>query len=552
MDTRAPAAGRDPSSVAALVTLVTSVASGCLALTVRSAWNGVAHRPGVFLAFFGLTICLQLITVEVYNRGTMSFAGCGLLAMGFTFGVGAAMATAVVMAATLVVRRRPKLHRGLFDAAQFSLAAGAGTAFFQAFGAQHWNAIARIGPALGACAVYMALNVGLLIAAMSLSDGTPAKALWQERFRWTTPYYLAAGPLAIALTVAYEKVGITGLLAFTLPPAMMMFSVRQYVNRTRQSVEEVRQANEELQAVNADLRDLFQFAGGLASRAHDRDMLAAYAQEAIARMAGARITFLEGDSAAGFALVAGDKRIGSLLLDASANFDADRWDRLQEAILPQLATAIESAELVAEVRRKHLATIAALSRSMEAKDDYTGGHTERVSDVAIALASRLGYTGADLDAIEVGALLHDIGKIGIPERILHKPGPLDEDEWKVMREHPIISEHILSGIDLSPLVLQVARSSHERIDGRGYPDGLAGEEIPLPARIVLVADAFDALTSDRPYRRGRAIRAAIDEIKEHSGTQFCPKVVAALERIWHEEPLVLGAGHLRAVEAGAA
>jgi hypothetical protein len=378
MDTRAPAAGRDPSSVAALVTLVTSVASGVLALTARGVWNGASDRPAVFLTFFGLTICLQLITVEVYNRGTMSFAGCGLLAMGFTFGVGAAMATAVVMAATLVVRRRPKLHRGLFDAAQFSLAAGAGTAFFEAFGAGHWNAIARIGPALGACAVYMALNIGLLIAAMSLSDGTPPLVLWRERFQWTTPYYLASGPLAIALTVAYEKVGITGLLAFTLPPAMMMFSVRQYVNRTRQSVEEVRQANEELQAANDDLRDLFEFAGGLASRAHDRDTLAVYAQEALARMTGAGVTFLEGDSAAGFPLVAGDKRIGSLLLDASANFDAERWDRLQEAILPQLATALESAELVAEVRRKHLATIAALSRSMEAKDDYTGGHTERL------------------------------------------------------------------------------------------------------------------------------------------------------------------------------
>jgi HD domain len=548
MESRAPAAGRDLSSVAALVTFVTSIASVVLALAVPGALRTVEDRPDAFLAFFGLTICLQLITVEVYNRGTMSFAGCGLLAMGFTFGIGAAMATAVVMAATLVVRRRPKLHRGLFDAAQFSLAAGAGTAFFEFFGAQHWDAIARIGPAVGACAVYMAVNIGLLIAAMSLSDGTPPRALWQERFRWTTPYYLASGPLAIALTVAFEKVGITGLLAFTLPPAMMMFSVRQYVNRTRQSVEEVRQANEELRAANADLRDLFDFAGGLASRAHDRDMLTVYAQEALARMTGAGVTFLEGDSAAGFPLVAGDKRIGSLLLEASGNFDPDRWGRLQEAILPQLATAIESAELVAEVRHTHLATIAALSRSMEAKDDYTGGHTERVSDVAVALGSRLGYAGSDLDAIEVGALLHDIGKIGIPERILHKPGPLDDEEWKVMKEHPIISEHILSGIELSPLVLQIARSSHERIDGRGYPDGLAGEEIPLPARIVLVADAFDALTSDRPYRRGRAIRAAIDEIKTHAGTQFCPKVVAALERIWHEDPLVLGGSHLRAVE----
>src|SRR5205085_12522981 len=143
-----------------------------------------------------------------------------------------------------------------------------------------------------------------------------------------------------------------------------------------------------------------------------------------------------------------------------------------------------------EVRRRHLETIAALARSMEAKDYYTGGHTERVSDVAVAIAKELGMDEDEVEAVEVGALLHDIGKIGIPERILHKPGPLDEEEWKVMREHPVISEYILSEVDLSPIVLQVARSSHERIDGMGYPDRLDGDLIPLPARIVLVADAF--------------------------------------------------------------
>jgi len=193
--------------------------------------------------------------------------------------------------------------------------------------------------------------------------------------------------------------------------------------------------------------------------------------------------------------------------------------------------------------------IAALSRSMEAKDGYTAGHTERVSDIAVAIGRRMGYKGADIDALEVGALLHDIGKIGIPERILHKPGPLDDEEWKVMQRHPVLSESILSGIGLSPIVLEVARSSHERIDGKGYPDGLAGEEIPLHARIVLVADAFDALTTDRPYRAGRTARAAMEEIRAHAGTQFCPKVLAALERVYAEEPETLGEPRLRAVES---
>jgi putative nucleotidyltransferase with HDIG domain len=189
---------------------------------------------------------------------------------------------------------------------------------------------------------------------------------------------------------------------------------------------------------------------------------------------------------------------------------------------------------------------------MEAKDYYTGGHTERVSAVSVALAARLGYAGGELDAIEIGALLHDIGKIGIPERILHKPGPLDDEEWRVMKEHPIISEYILAEVDLPDTVVQIARSSHERMDGRGYPDGLAGDAIPLPARIVLVADAWDALTTDRPYRRARSVAEALQEMRAHAGTQFCPIVIEALERLYKEEPHILGAAYLRAVEAGAA
>jgi len=196
-------------------------------------------------------------------------------------------------------------------------------------------------------------------------------------------------------------------------------------------------------------------------------------------------------------------------------------------------------------RRTRRATVAALSKSMAAKDVYTGGHTERVARVAFALASRLGFVGEKREAIEIGALLHDIGKIGIPERILQKPGPLDEDEWAVMMEHPVISESIVSEAGLDPIVVQVARSSHERIDGDGYPDGRAGDDIPLPARIVFVADAFDALTSDRPYRLGRSVPEALDELRAHAGTQFCPIVVAAMERLYAEEPEALGAHRTR-------
>ena len=159
----------------------------------------------------------------------------------------------------------------------------------------------------------------------------------------------------------------------------------------------------------------------------------------------------------------------------------------------------------------------------------------------------MGYSGADLEAIETGGLLHDIGKIGIPEHILHKAAPLESDEREAMERHPIISDYILAKVDLPPIVRQIARSSHERMDGEGYPDGLCGTDIPLPARIVCVADAWDSLTSDRPYRRRRSTETALRELRLHAGTQFCPLVVAALERIYADEPQVLATDRLTAV-----
>ena len=193
------------------------------------------------------------------------------------------------------------------------------------------------------------------------------------------------------------------------------------------------------------------------------------------------------------------------------------------------------------VHRTYLGTIAALSRSIEAKDEYSGGHVERVRTLAVALARTLGYRGDDLEAIEVGALLHDIGKIGVPERILNKPGPLTDAEWEEMKEHPVTSDHILSGIELHPFIRQIVRSSHERIDGKGYPDALEADEIPLPARIVLVADAFDALASDRPYRAARPVPEVLDELRAHVGTQFCSTVIAALEHLARDKPDLLRA-----------
>ena len=151
------------------------------------------------------------------------------------------------------------------------------------------------------------------------------------------------------------------------------------------------------------------------------------------------------------------------------------------------------------LRRAHRDTIAALSRSMEAKDLYTGGHTGRVAAVSVALAEHLGYDGDALDAIEIGALLHDVGKIGIPEHILRKQGPLDDEEWVIMRTHPLVSDFILAELDLDPIVRECARSSHERMDGHGARSCEVREEVDdLRPRQPL--SALKGLHGERPER----------------------------------------------------
>jgi diguanylate cyclase (GGDEF)-like protein/putative nucleotidyltransferase with HDIG domain len=185
-------------------------------------------------------------------------------------------------------------------------------------------------------------------------------------------------------------------------------------------------------------------------------------------------------------------------------------------------------------QRTYLETLAALSRSMQRNNG--NGRPDWVRRLSVELARTLGYRQEDLEAIEIGALLHDIGKARVPERIVNKPGPLTEDEWEEMRTHPVASDSMLSGIELHPIVRQIARSTHERIDGKGYPDGLAGDEIPLPARIVLVADAFDALARDRPHRSARPVSEALEELRANAGTQFCPTVLAALESLLRDQP----------------
>jgi diguanylate cyclase (GGDEF)-like protein/putative nucleotidyltransferase with HDIG domain len=172
--------------------------------------------------------------------------------------------------------------------------------------------------------------------------------------------------------------------------------------------------------------------------------------------------------------------------------------------------------------------IEALAVALTERDRYTGEHSEAVIEMSASVARNLGLRAAEVDRIRSAALLHDIGKVAIPDEILHKPGPLTDAEWILMREHPVIGERILSVLPGMSGVARVVRHEHERWDGGGYPDGLAGEEIPLGSRIIIAADTYHAITSDRPYRAARSHGEAVEELTRCAGTQFDPTVTAAL------------------------
>ena len=172
--------------------------------------------------------------------------------------------------------------------------------------------------------------------------------------------------------------------------------------------------------------------------------------------------------------------------------------------------------------------LAGLVDRLEMKEGYAGGHASAVGAIALAIATELRLSAADRRSVELGALLHDVGKLSIPDRVLMKPGPLNELEWEAMRRHATLGERLLARIVQQPEVLAAVRSHHERWDGNGYPDGKRGEEIPLPARIVAVADAFQAMIEPRPYRAPRTPASALAEITSQSGRQFDPACVRAL------------------------
>ena len=234
----------------------------------------------------------------------------------------------------------------------------------------------------------------------------------------------------------------------------------------------------------------------------------------------------------GIPLIAKNKVEGVLEVFLRRPFEpAPEWLDFLDALAGQAAIAIDNATLFTDLQDSNQNllvayddTIVGWSLALDMRDKETEGHTRRVTELTLQLAREMGLSPESLVHIRRGALLHDIGKMGVPDAILNKPGKLDEQEWEIMRSHPVKAFEMLDNIDYLRPALEIPFAHHEKWDGSGYPLGLKGTDIPLPARIFAVVDVYDALTSDRPYRKAWSREQALEYIADQSGTHFDPDV----------------------------
>ncbi len=246
----------------------------------------------------------------------------------------------------------------------------------------------------------------------------------------------------------------------------------------------------------------------------------------------------ENQSAALYPLVVRDTRHGFV-----AFFSDSSWVRegspLAETAVGQIAMALENAHLYRNIEKSYFCTVKALAKAIEVKDPYTHGHSERVTRFALAIGEEMRLSEAEMRNLKYGATLHDIGKIGIAGRVLNKNGSLDPEEYEHVKTHPALGDSIIADVEFLQAPRHIILHHHERYDGTGYPQGLKGEEIPLEARILAVADAFEAMLSRRPYRMPRSFLEATRELRLNAGTQFDPRIVELFLKLLERNPQLM-------------
>jgi len=389
-----------------------------------------------------LAAIAERLRIMVYNDSNVSVSFVCIFAIAVLYGPSGVAVASPLVTLALFLPRNVLSFRFLFNAGSGILAEVFAAAVLWAL-IDHNNIEVTpqvVAASLAAAGVGYAVSSFLVTNVVSLATRQSPWAVWQESFQWLFPHYMVFGLLGLACALAYQALGVSGLLAFVAPPFMMRLAIKQYVDKTSRHVATLKGKNEQLERAN-------------------REILA----------------------------------------------------------------------MSMRLRETYDATLEALAAALDARDRDTGGHSSRVTVYTMEMARCLSIRkdSADWADIERASLLHDVGKIGVPDSILNKPGPLTAEEWQEMRKHPAIGYEMLKDVEFLAAAAEIVYSHHERYDGKGYPKGLKGDEIPLGSRIFAVADAFDAMTSDRPYRRALDWRKAREEILTNSGVQFDPKVVKA-------------------------
>ena len=432
-----PAGPRFVALSRSLAFLVVAVSVGGIAAGALGFVVGDTHDILGLLAVIALVAGGQALALEL-EGGSISVSAVGALAGAAIAGPKAALPLAVATAAVEWSSRRTPAYQLLFNIGALSFASLAAAAVFSLGGSNGFEKLIMAAAGLVAGGVYFVVNTGLLSGAMALEGHDSWRRVWNERFSWLLPHYVAFGAVGGAIALSYDAIGLYGLAVFVLPLLLMRKTMAAYLGHTEKSTKKLREAAETIRSQNISL-----------------------------------------------------EQANSLLKERST-------------------AAMES-----------------LSATVDARDAYTAGHSRRVQQLALAIGRELSLSQAELDLLGHAALFHDIGKLAIPDSVLLKPSSLSGDEWALMQRHAEEGARIIDRLGFLNDAVPAIRHHHERWDGAGYPDGLAGEEIPLGARIIHVADALDSMLTNRIYR---VARPAADGARGAAARQRQPVLPAHRQR----------------------
>lgn len=419
-----------------------------IAIAAILTWWGFSVQPvpnPIGLAVFAvLAIFAELFQVNVYGFNTVSVSVAVIFASGLIASLPGVAVTSAVVALTHYFRAHPQLHQTLFNWATHVIAGTvpALTTYMLGlrFGAENLPMLLAEAVILGL--LYYTIDTGLIAIAIGLSEKQGLWRTWHAQFRWLIYHYVALCIMGMFLAMAFQTLGLPGVIVFALPPFMMYYAQKQYVERTEESTRELQRMNQELTRANQEI-------------------------------------------------VGANRSIKDL-----------------------------SDEL-----------FLVLAKIIDARDPFVSSHTTKVADYAVAIAGELGLPASRVESIRQAALLHDIGKIGVSEQILHKPAKLTGEEYQIIKIHTSLGAELLETCQGLRHLAPIVKHHHEWWNGTGYPDNLQGEAIPVESRILAVCDAVEAMASDRPYSRARSLEEIIAELRRCAGTQFDPLIVEKFVRV---------------------